>query len=293
MILGLLSLALMVTAKPDPQAMAVLQQHGWLDQGQATEYTQEEIQRLDPWAEASWWSADQPKAPSRPIWGLLWDENDRLQQILPRSALDQAGITEENLAGIVDPNGVVQPVSRRFLGDREGVTWVLRGGVRRLVRKSIWQPPTLWRAEDGRLRAYFLDREVGAIWQRWAVSSSHHILDLRGCRGGYTETALEILGTFLGPDRIVAAYRSLDEFGRLRRSSLRTSSAATKILEPTEWTVLVDRHTASAGELLAMGLERYGSRLVGKPMFGKHTTQDQTTLPDGGWIRFTVGEFGE
>jgi carboxyl-terminal processing protease len=56
--------------------------------------------------------------------------------------------------------------------------------------------------------------------------------------------------------------------------------------------VLVDRDTASASEIVTGALkDRHRARVVGTHTFGKGVFQEVTTLPNGGALDITVGQY--
>ena len=109
------------------------------------------------------------------------------------------------------------------------------------------------------------------------------IIDLRESGGGDLFEALDCAGLF------VAQGKSLG--GLETRGSGRTfisSPPGRKISVPV--VLLVGPDTASAAEVFAAALASNGwARLVGRPTYGKCTTQTEVTLSDGSVLRFTNG----
>jgi len=107
------------------------------------------------------------------------------------------------------------------------------------------------------------------------------LLDLRGNPGGAIEEAATAADLFL-PAGEVATLE-----GRTPRPPLRSTDAPEDHAGPVG--VWVDRHSASAAELLAAALQSRGrARVVGEPTAGKGTVQQLFPLESGGLLRVTI-----
>lgn len=109
------------------------------------------------------------------------------------------------------------------------------------------------------------------------------VLDLRGNGGGYVNSALQIADDLLQQGTIVIFH---NEDGQ--SVAVTADSAGSNI----PLVVLVDRHTASASEMLAGALQKNGrAKLVGERTFGKGTMQAPTELPNGGYIKVSIDQW--
>ena len=111
------------------------------------------------------------------------------------------------------------------------------------------------------------------------------VLDLRSNPGGLVEEARLVSSIFIPEGPIVST--------RGRAQPTRTLNAAGGAISskiPVE--VLVDRDTASAAEIVTGALkDRHRARVVGTHTYGKGVFQEVTTLPNGGALDITVGQY--
>lgn len=108
------------------------------------------------------------------------------------------------------------------------------------------------------------------------------VLDLRTNPGGDFQQGLEV----------AALFRS----GELLQVQTREGARRLRATAPPRWTgpvvVLVDRGTASAGEIVAQALQGTpGIRVVGQRTFGKAVIQTLFPLPGGYGLRMTTGRY--
>ena len=111
------------------------------------------------------------------------------------------------------------------------------------------------------------------------------VVDLRGCRGGELEAALELAGSVLPAGTVLA--RVLHAGGD---DDVRTARGARPAPHPL--VVLVDRRTASAAEVFAGCLQTNDRALVvGERTFGKGAVQALVPAPGGrgGAVLATIG----
>lgn len=112
------------------------------------------------------------------------------------------------------------------------------------------------------------------------------VLDLRGNSGGFVNEAVAIASQFLPSGSLVFIEERALEVQR----EFRTTGGGRALSLPL--TVLVDRGSASASEILAGALRDNGrARLVGEKTFGKGTEQLQHTLADGSGVRVTIAKW--
>ncbi|MGH2398750.1 MAG: S41 family peptidase, partial [bacterium] len=128
-------------------------------------------------------------------------------------------------------------------------------------------------------------RDVAAAVNRLrARGAAALILDLRQNLGGLVAESVEVASLFL-PDGVVA----MEE----RRGGLKPLDVRPADRFPGPVVVLVDRLTASAGEIVAGALQDHGAPLIGTRTFGKVTVQSISIPPlSGGWgIRVTTARY--
>lgn len=111
------------------------------------------------------------------------------------------------------------------------------------------------------------------------------VLDLRGNGGGLLPEAISTSSLFAPKGRPVVETRSRVEGSRIYRTE-----GGELDLPPL--VVLMDRGTASAAEILAAVVRKYGNApLVGTRSFGKGLFQQLIELEGGGALDLSIGEF--
>ncbi len=129
--------------------------------------------------------------------------------------------------------------------------------------------------------------ELGeAIDQLTANDLQALVLDMRGNPGGELGAAIETADLFLSRGTIVSVR------GRARRpQSWRARAEAT--LPDFPMVVLVNRHSASASEIVAGALQENGrAKILGTRTFGKGSVQEVHDLPYGqGTLKMTSGHY--
>jgi carboxyl-terminal processing protease len=111
------------------------------------------------------------------------------------------------------------------------------------------------------------------------------VLDLRGNGGGLLTEAVLSASLFLPKDELVVSTDG-------RTTGHRDYDAVGDPLPPHPTVVLIDRHTASAAEILASALaDHHLATIVGTRSFGKGTFQQVIHLEAGGALDLTVGQY--
>jgi carboxyl-terminal processing protease len=111
------------------------------------------------------------------------------------------------------------------------------------------------------------------------------ILDLRDNGGGLLDEAVNVAGIFI-PDGTIVTTR-----GRSQPTQVYTAKGGA-ISTSVPMVVLVDRGTASAAEIVTGALKDRGrANVVGTHTYGKGVFQEIQTLPNGGALDITVGEY--
>lgn len=107
------------------------------------------------------------------------------------------------------------------------------------------------------------------------------IIDVRGNSGGYLHSVTSMLDLFLKDGTII--YQIAD------KNSTTKYAAQTSEFRNYPIAVLVNKGSASASEILAIGLkESYGAHVVGTSTYGKGTVQTTKDLSSGGMIKYTI-----
>lgn len=112
------------------------------------------------------------------------------------------------------------------------------------------------------------------------------VIDLRGNPGGILDSAVKVAEKFLPAGSAI-----ISERGR-RDTYIRTFRSANKDAETLPLVVLVDRHTASASEIVAGALQDNDRALIlGETTFGKGLVQDVLPLPSGTGMTLTTARY--
>lgn len=112
------------------------------------------------------------------------------------------------------------------------------------------------------------------------------VLDLRGNPGGLVDEALSVVSAFVPAGTTVYSRQGLHLAPRSYVTGLEPVAATLPL------TVLVDRDTASAAEIVAGALQDGGRATVsGTTTYGKGVMQQIWPLPAGGGLKLTVAEF--
>lgn len=111
------------------------------------------------------------------------------------------------------------------------------------------------------------------------------ILDLRWCPGGDVTGGVDIAGTFLPPEAVVAKVELLPKFAA-SQSRHKETVLQSKLTGPRYETlplvVLVGSETTGGGELIAAALQTHGrAAVVGQRTVGRGATQEYVTLGQG------------
>jgi carboxyl-terminal processing protease len=139
-----------------------------------------------------------------------------------------------------------------------------------------------FRAGIGRQTAEAIEE----LEQRAGGNLAGIVLDLRSNPGGEITEAVVVADRFLERGVIV---RTRGRGGRILREE---SAHAAGTDTHSRVAVLVDRHSASAAELLAAALQDHKrATIVGERTFGKGTVQEVFGLPDGSVLEFTVARY--
>lgn len=107
------------------------------------------------------------------------------------------------------------------------------------------------------------------------------VIDVRGNSGGYLHSVTNMLDMFLPKGTV--SYQIADKKTTYKYTATTSESRNYPIA------VLVDKSSASASEILAVGLkESYDAIVVGTYTYGKGTVQTTKDLSSGGMIKYTI-----
>ena len=112
------------------------------------------------------------------------------------------------------------------------------------------------------------------------------ILDLRSNEGGFLDEAVAVADLFIAEGVIVSTRSRHERDSRIHRAEAGGSG------ESLPLAVLVNRHSASAAEVLAGTLQAHGrAKLVGTRTYGKGAVNKRFPLPGGHGLLITTGRY--
>ncbi len=126
--------------------------------------------------------------------------------------------------------------------------------------------------------------EIQKKWQNRKIKGM--VLDLRGNPGGYLDSSVYLASEFLPDGRLVVKQESSVSESR----TLRVTRNG-KLLD-IPLTVLIDKGSASAAEILSGALRDYKrAKLIGEKSFGKGSVQEVVDLKDGAGVHVTIAKW--
>lgn len=112
------------------------------------------------------------------------------------------------------------------------------------------------------------------------------IIDLRGNRGGYMQTAIQMVNEFLPPHQLVV----YTEGRKSKREEFRTDGRGA--FQRLPLIVLIDEGSASASEIFAGAIQDNDrGTVIGRRSFGKGLVQQPIEFKDGSIVRLTIARY--
>jgi carboxyl-terminal processing protease len=113
------------------------------------------------------------------------------------------------------------------------------------------------------------------------------VIDLRNNPGGLLDTAIEVTGKFLEPEKLIAYTK-----GRNTDQNLDFFSGCKKPVLGLPLAVIINEGSASGSEIVAGALQDYRrATIVGTKSFGKGSVQEVVLLDDGSALRLTTSHY--
>jgi carboxyl-terminal processing protease len=228
----------------------------------------------------------------------------RVVGLFPRSPARRAGIEPGDLVVAVDGTSIAGEPSNVSAGRIKGpagtlvTLTVVHDGKRRIQkikRETIEVPQVLGRIRTVRgerlgflVLASFADNVSSdlrhQIERLQGRGARGFVLDLRGNGGGLVTEAVAVASVFIPDGKIVTL--------RGRKTPTKVYTALGDELTDKPAVVLVDRHTASASEIVTAALqERYGATVVGRRTLGKGVFGQVFELGNGGALDLVEGRY--
>lgn len=241
--------------------------------------------------------------------GVLLDpQNDpatkfvRAYYVVPGTPADKAGIQSGDVFASIDgtsTRGFTTENAVKLLRGKTGTVVQIavqrsshKLGTLSLTRSEV-QPPTVTYKMLPQSIGYILinafgretPQEFGVALDRLQQGGAKaYVLDLRNNGGGYVNSALDISAHFINTDPLLIVEERGNHTTRIDADN--TAIAAKPV------TVLVNKYTASASEIMSGALQDDGvGTLVGEKTFGKGVMQTLSPLPDGAAIKITTAHY--
>ena len=113
------------------------------------------------------------------------------------------------------------------------------------------------------------------------------IIDLRGNGGGIVDEAIQIVNLFVDRDQMIVETK-----GKTTQSNRVYRTRNNPRYKDLPLVVLVDKHSASASEIVAGSLQDLGrAKLIGQRTFGKGLVQNVRNVALGGHIKVTTSKY--
>lgn len=236
-----------------------------------------------------------------------WDKYYRVNQVIAWSPAERAWVLAGDLVKKVDGVDVdiktftIEEVVTKIRWEEN--TQVIidfdRGGVtiaRTLIRAKIQVPNISSKVLNESvgyvdIRMFPTDIHMNEVsstlekFKSWSIKKI--IIDLRGNPGGSIESYRNIAWLFVPHGTVI------NHFVTRQGTQSYTSNGDGRFAKTfSKIIILVDKHTASASEMLSLTLREYsGAIIVGEKTYGKWVAQQIIDLPDGATFKFTFAEW--
>jgi carboxyl-terminal processing protease len=202
---------------------------------------------------------------------------------------DTTGMGTGEVADLLrGPEGSQVRITVRREGAGEPISaTVTRGEIQTSVVDAFWLKPGTAYLNVTSFEAQNVDHDVEALLQKLGEQSvTGMILDLRGNPGGLVNEAVALAGRYLHDGQVVVSHRGRAEQEQVFRAKAQASAQRYPIV------VLVDRHSASASEIVSGALQDHDRAwLLGETTFGKGLVQAQFPLSEGAALLLTIAHY--
>ena len=113
------------------------------------------------------------------------------------------------------------------------------------------------------------------------------IFDLRDNTGGYLQAAIEMVGEFMGKDKLTVYTQNNQTGNRFNYNTQHRGQ-----FEEGRLVILINEYSASASEIVSGAVQDYDRGIIiGRRSFGKGLVQQQMPLPDSAQVRLTTSRY--
>lgn len=186
------------------------------------------------------------------------------------------------------PRGTPVQVTVRREGISEPITkTVIRAAIQTSAVDAFWVRPGIAYLSISTFEAQNVARDVESALQKLPESDVNGmILDLRGNPGGLVNEAVAVVGRYLKNGQVVVSDRGRAQPEQILRAKAQANGQKYPIV------VLVDRHSASAAEIVSGALQDHDRAwLIGEATFGKGLVQGQFPLSEDAALLLTIAHY--
>ncbi len=234
---------------------------------------------------------------------LSVDDNDRIYivSVIPDSPASMQDVQEDDVILAVDgveyAGGDLELCAARVRGEKgTSVTITFMRGDRifdlTFIRSYVHNLSVSWSMLDETTGYIYISSIVDSTSSEFRTAveriekdgAEKFVLDLRGNGGGWVDIAVEIADMLMDKGTVVYTQ---DQYGNREYSTTKNGKAT-----QMPFVVLVDQDTASAAEILTVGLQENGiAEIVGTQTYGKGIVQDIQQLTDGSAVKLTIMQY--
>ncbi len=235
----------------------------------------------------------------------LINENEliKISEVLSNSPAEKSGLKANDVILEIDGENVLgqslEVISKKLAGEKNTkLRLVILRNTEKIVvditRDLIQLPQISFKQKDtiGILKINSfgenIDQEMLTVANQIVNSDIDKIiLDLQDNNGGFLEGAIDVSSYFVPANSVIAIEKTKTN-GRIHLSKVKEISLTNYPL-----VILVNRKTASAGEITASAIRENNSEsvLVGQTTFGKGVIQSVFKINDIGYLKLTTAEW--
>ena len=186
------------------------------------------------------------------------------------------------------PRGTQVTVTVRREGVAQPLAYtVTRGAIQTSLVDAFWVRPGIAYLGITSFESQSVGPDVEAALKKLGESEVNGlVLDLRGNPGGLVTEAVAVAGRYLHSGQTVVSHHGRSEAEQVFRAKPQPNAQNYPIV------VLVDRHSASAAEIVAGALQDHDRAWVmGETTFGKGLVQGQYQLSEGAALVLTIAHY--
>jgi len=224
--------------------------------------------------------------PGSPAWNAGLRRGDVVAAV---DGKDTTGMDTAQVANMLrGPKATPVSVTVLRQGGSEPVTvQVIRGEIQTSYVDAFWLKPGIAYLGISTFEADNISEDMEAAFKSLGEEKmTGLVIDLRGNPGGLLNEAVAVAGHFLRNGQTVVSHRGRAEQEEIFRAKAKPYGQRYPIV------VLVDRHSASASEIVSGALQDHDRAwVIGENTFGKGLVQGQFPLSEGAALLLTIAHY--